>query len=160
MEQRLYRSQTDRMIWGVCGGLAKYLDIDPTIVRVIAVLLIFANGFGILAYIVLAIVVPLEGSKVTTPKETIKENIEDMKEPAEELGSEIYPAVSAPEGETQELKRSSYRRRGFLGILLLVIGILFLLANLDLFWWWRWSIVWPIVIVASGLLLILTTRRG
>lgn len=32
------------MIWGVCGGLAKYFDIDPTIVRVIAVLLIFANG--------------------------------------------------------------------------------------------------------------------
>jgi phage shock protein C len=46
MEKRLYRSRTDRVIWGVCGGLAKYFDIDPTIVRVIAVLLIFANGWG------------------------------------------------------------------------------------------------------------------
>lgn len=160
MEQRLYRSQTDRMIWGVCGGLAKYFDIDPTIVRVIAVLLIFANGFGILAYIVLAIVVPLEGSKVTTPKETIKENIEDIKATAEELGSEIQSAVSAPEGETKELSKSSYRRRNFLGILLIVIGILFLLGNLDLFSWWRWSIFWPLVIMAIGVLLIFTTRRG
>lgn len=160
MEQRLYRSQTNKMIWGVCGGLAKYFDIDPTIVRVIAVLLIFANGFGILAYIVLAIVVPLEGSKVTTPKETIKENIEDIKETAEELGSEIYSAVSAPEGETKELSKSSHRRRNFLGILLIVIGILFLLGNLDLFSWWRWSIFWPLVVMAIGVLLIFTTRRG
>jgi len=65
MEKRLYRSRTDRVLWGVCGGLAKYFDIDPTIVRVVAVLLIFANGLGILAYIIMAIIVPLEGSKVT-----------------------------------------------------------------------------------------------
>jgi len=160
MEQRLYRSQTDRMIWGVCGGLAKYFDVDPTLVRVVAVLLIFANGFGILAYIVLAIAIPLEGSKVTTPKETIKENIEEIKATAEELGSQIHSAVSAPEGETKELSKSSRRRRNFLGILLIVIGTIFLLGNLDLFPWWRWSIVLPLLIVAIGLLLIFTTRRG
>ena len=73
MEKRLYRSRSERMIWGVCGGLAKYFDIDPTIVRIIAVLLIFANGLGILAYIILAIVVPLEGSRATEPKETVQE---------------------------------------------------------------------------------------
>ena len=160
MEQKLYRSRTDRMIWGVCGGLAKYFDIDPTIVRVVAVLLIFANGFGLLAYLVLAIVVPIEGSKVSTPKEAIKENIEDIKATAEELRGDIQSAVSAPEGETKELNRSGHRRRTFLGILLIVIGVLFLLGNLDLFSWWRWSIFWPSVIVAIGLLLIFTTRRG
>lgn len=48
------------MIWGVCGGLAEYFNIDPTVVRIIAVLLIFANGLGILAYLLMAIVVPLE----------------------------------------------------------------------------------------------------
>ncbi len=67
MEKRLYRSRSDRMICGVCGGLAKYFDIDPTIVRVIAVLSVFVSGLGLLAYIIMAIVVPLEGSKVTTP---------------------------------------------------------------------------------------------
>ena len=82
MEKRLYRSRSDKMLWGVCGGLAKYFDIDPTIVRVIFVLLIFANGLGILAYIILAIIVPLESSKVTTPKETVRENVEEMKETA------------------------------------------------------------------------------
>ena len=60
MVKRLYRSRTDRMIWGVCGGLANYFNIDPTIVRLIAVLLLFFGGFVILAYIILAIVVPVE----------------------------------------------------------------------------------------------------
>ena len=76
MEKRLYRSRSDRMIWGVCGGLAKYFDMDPTIVRAIAVLSIFFGSLGIWAYIILAIVVPLENSKATEPKDTIKENVE------------------------------------------------------------------------------------
>lgn len=62
MKKRLHRSRTDRMIWGVCGGLAEYFNADPTIVRLIAVLLIFLNGLGILAYLIMAIIVPLEGS--------------------------------------------------------------------------------------------------
>jgi phage shock protein PspC (stress-responsive transcriptional regulator) len=48
------------MIGGVCGGLAKYFDIDPTIVRVLFVVSIFIGGGGILAYIILWIVVPEE----------------------------------------------------------------------------------------------------
>jgi len=64
MAKKLYRSRTDRMIWGVCGGLAKYFDMDPVIVRVIAVVSIFVTGLGILAYIIMAIVVPLEDSEV------------------------------------------------------------------------------------------------
>ncbi len=56
--KRLYRSRTDRMIWGVCGGLAQYFNIDPVIVRVAAVALIVTTGVGLLAYIILAIVVP------------------------------------------------------------------------------------------------------
>ena len=57
---------------GVCGGLAKYFDIDPVIVRVIAVVSIFITGVSIIAYIVMAIVVPLESSEVTTPKDEMK----------------------------------------------------------------------------------------
>ena len=60
MEKRLHRSRSNRIIWGVCGGLADYFGIDPVIVRVVFVLLIFANGLGILAYIILAIVIPAE----------------------------------------------------------------------------------------------------
>ena len=65
MAKKLYRSQTDRKIWGVCGGLAKYFDIDPIIVRVIAVVSIFVTGVSIIAYIIMALVVPLESSEVT-----------------------------------------------------------------------------------------------
>jgi len=65
--KKLYRSRTDRKIWGICGGLAKYFDIDPTIVRVIAVVSIFVTGISIIAYIVMAIVVPLESSEVDPP---------------------------------------------------------------------------------------------
>ena len=60
MAKKLYRSKTDRKIWGVCGGLAQYFDIDPTIVRVIAVASIFAGTLGIWIYIIMAIVVPNE----------------------------------------------------------------------------------------------------
>ena len=60
MEKKLYRSRTDRKLLGVCGGLAKYWNIDPTIVRVIAVASILFGTLGIWIYIILALVVPAE----------------------------------------------------------------------------------------------------
>ena len=62
MPKKLYRSRTDRRIWGVCGGLAKYFNIDPTIVRVVAVASLFAGTLGFWIYIIMVIVVPLEPS--------------------------------------------------------------------------------------------------
>lgn len=58
--KRLYRSRDERMIWGICGGLGKYFGVDPTIVRVVWVLTLIFGGWGILAYIILRFVVPLE----------------------------------------------------------------------------------------------------
>jgi phage shock protein C len=58
MNKRLYRSTRDSMICGVCGGIAEYFDVDPTIVRLIAVVLIFGWGSGLLAYLVGAIIIP------------------------------------------------------------------------------------------------------
>ena len=60
MEKKLYRSRSDRKIWGVCGGLAKYFDIDTTIVRVVAVASLFVGSLGFWIYIIMAIVVPNE----------------------------------------------------------------------------------------------------
>ena len=60
MTNKLYRSQTDRMLGGVCGGLAKYLRIDLTIVRLFFVVLTLLGGFGPLIYFIMWIVVPLE----------------------------------------------------------------------------------------------------
>jgi phage shock protein C len=60
MAKRLYRSRTDRKIWGVCGGLAKYFDVDPTIVRIIFFVSLFCGTLGFWIYIVMAIIVPSE----------------------------------------------------------------------------------------------------
>ncbi|MCX7694302.1 MAG: PspC domain-containing protein [Caloramator sp.] len=60
MYKKLYRSRTERMIAGVCGGIANYFEIDPTLVRLGWVFATFLGGSGILAYIICAIVIPLE----------------------------------------------------------------------------------------------------
>lgn len=59
MTKKLYRSTTDAKIAGVCGGLAEYFDVDPTIVRLVWILLVLAAGTGILAYIIAWIIVPI-----------------------------------------------------------------------------------------------------
>ena len=56
--KRLYRSTTNKMLCGVCGGLAEYFNIDPTIVRLLVVLLACGAGSGLLAYIIAAIIIP------------------------------------------------------------------------------------------------------
>lgn len=58
--KRIYRSRTNRMISGVCGGIAEYFNIDPTLVRLIAVLLLFAGAFigGVIAYFICTAVIP------------------------------------------------------------------------------------------------------
>ena len=58
MAKKLYRSRTDRKIWGICGGIAEYFDIDPTIVRVIAVISLFAGSAGFWIYVVMRLIVP------------------------------------------------------------------------------------------------------
>ncbi len=57
-QKRLYRSTQDRMFAGVCGGIAEYLDVDPTLVRLVFVALAFMGGPGAIVYIVLILVVP------------------------------------------------------------------------------------------------------
>lgn len=58
MAKKLYRSKEDRKIAGVCGGLGEYFDIDPTIIRLIWLAMLFAVGSGVLAYIIGWIIVP------------------------------------------------------------------------------------------------------
>ncbi len=56
--KRLYKSHTNRVICGVCGGIGEYFNIDPTIIRLIWILLICCAGTGFLAYIIAAIIMP------------------------------------------------------------------------------------------------------
>ena len=58
MKKRLYKSSTDKKVCGVCGGIANYFDVDPTVIRLIWVTL--AGGSGLIAYIIAAIIMPDE----------------------------------------------------------------------------------------------------
>ncbi len=151
MEKKLTRSEKERILGGVCGGLAEYFGFDPTLVRIAFVILALAGGTGILLYIVLWII---------TPRRTQAEaggvvggNIEDIKKRLVELEGEAKAAVTGEKAE--EWKRSS----GFwLGVVLAALGLLILLSNLDIFRWWRWAILWPIALILLGLLLVWRRR--
>lgn len=58
MEKRLYKSSKNKMIDGVCAGIAEYFNIDPTLIRLAAVALLFAGGSAVIAYIVAMIIMP------------------------------------------------------------------------------------------------------
>jgi phage shock protein C len=58
--KRVKRSVSDKMLAGVCGGLADYFEVDPTIVRLIFVLALLIGGTGVLAYLIMWIIVPKE----------------------------------------------------------------------------------------------------
>ena len=60
MNKRLCKSVNDKKIFGVCGGVANYFGVDPTVVRLIWALLIFCVGTGLMAYIIAALVLPNE----------------------------------------------------------------------------------------------------
>ncbi len=73
-DKRLVRSRNDKMLFGVCSGLANYLNIDPVIVRLLAVLLTLWHGVGLPIYLVLALIMPEE------PEITPKANAFDEEE--------------------------------------------------------------------------------
>ncbi|MBQ7248854.1 MAG: PspC domain-containing protein [Deltaproteobacteria bacterium] len=58
MEKKLHKSATNRMLAGVCGGVAEYLGVDPTVVRLVWAIFTILGGAGLLAYIIAAIIMP------------------------------------------------------------------------------------------------------
>jgi phage shock protein PspC (stress-responsive transcriptional regulator) len=78
--RRLYRSRTDKQIAGVSGGLGKYLDIDPTIIRLAFVALMVVGGQGLLLYLILAIVIPEEPIDYTYPSKRKRDEAFDFEE--------------------------------------------------------------------------------
>jgi len=93
MNKRLYKSRTDRMLAGVCGGLAEYFDVDPVLVRLLFVLLGFLTGIGFLIYPILWIVMPEQSSLERPPREVVRENIGKMREDAERFGEGLHGAT-------------------------------------------------------------------
>lgn len=98
--KRLYRSTKDKIIAGLCGGIANYFNIDPVIIRLIMVVLFFISGWGILAYIIGWIIVPKESCTTNPnccekPKET-----EETTEPQEE--TETHEQTETVDAEVEQ----------------------------------------------------------
>lgn len=80
MQKKLYRSRSDRMLFGVCGGVADYLGIDSTIVRLLWAASAFFALFGLWAYIVAALLIPEEPARTRKPaKKTAKKKANKRK---------------------------------------------------------------------------------
>lgn len=135
MTKKLYRSRSDSMIAGVCGGLAEYFDIDTSLVRVGAVLFTLAWGSGLLAYVVLWLIVPQK------PLES------SVMESKGERGRTV--GVTEPD--------KSERDKGvlFVGIILTVLGVLLLMNNYISFAWLSFRRLWPLLIIFVGLIIIM-----
>lgn len=155
---RLYRSSDQRMIAGVCGGFGEYFGLDPTIVRVIFVLVTIATGLvpGIVAYGVLWLIIPDEESVDRSVRESMRANVEEMAKSARDLGSGVQATFS---GEKRPVTLSA-ERISIVGAALIIIGLLFLLGSLDFLDWLRWGRLWPLVIIGIGLFLLLRRRQA
>ena len=151
MKTKLVRSQADRMVAGVCGGLAQYLGIEAVWVRLFFVLVAFANGFGLLVYLLMWIVIPEAGRESATPGETIHANAEEIAGKAQELASGMGKAVS----------NVPNRQAGIiLGAALIILGGVFLLDNLHILAWLNFHQLWPLILIAGGVALLVSRARG
>ncbi|MFO7814526.1 MAG: PspC domain-containing protein [Halanaerobiales bacterium] len=148
MEKKLYRSKKDQIIGGVCGGIAEYFGIDPTLVRLAFVLFALIEGAGIIAYIIAWIIVPERPKGPTTKSE---EEIYDVEmNNQEEDEEESYKAEG--KSSSHKEKKSKEKRKRILGLILVFLGIFFILENwIPGFYWRRF---WPVILIVLGVLLI------
>lgn len=153
MDKKLYRSQTNKIIAGVCGGLAEHFDIDSTVIRLIFVLVTAFGGSGLLIYVILWLIMPKNpGQPGVINEESVREFAEGVKEKAQEIKNEIKESWEKSKTEIQETKKS---RGAFFGWVLLIIGLLFLANKIFPFWYRLYLFnFWPLLLVLAGIILI------
>ena len=164
MTRRLYRSSTNKVVGGVCGGMGDYLGIDPVLIRLLFVFLAVVEGFGALLYVILWIVLP-EERRAGEPQdgEAGTESVESWTAKAERLGDDIRSTIDDAraslkwdEGEFEETHR---RRTVIAGAALVGIGVLALLRNLGLLWWVDHRVLWPLLITGLGIYLLVRALK-
>lgn len=139
--KKLYRSRSERIIFGLCGGLGRYFNVDPTLIRILFVLLAIPGGFGLLAYLIISLITPLESGAETMPKE-------EMKKFAHKVKHEVNEA-------TAEMKKE--RRYGgfrlFLGAIIIAAGFFLLFREIFPFYHFR-TFLWPVLVILFGVYLL------
>ncbi|HSP87714.1 MAG TPA: PspC domain-containing protein [Ignavibacteriaceae bacterium] len=151
MNKKLYRSSKDKMLGGVAAGLADYFNIDPTLVRVLFVVILFLGGTGILAYIVMWIIVPEEPLVFQTTSTGTTEK------PDTETTSEKQESSFDAQAYFNSVEKKREKRRTTAGLILLVLGLIFLADNFIP----RINIgeFWPLILVAAGIGILLNSKN-
>lgn len=150
--KKLYRSSTDKIIAGVCGGLARYFDIDPVIVRLVFVALTLINGTGIVIYLIMAIITPSDANVEASPRDNLNELASSLKSKTRSTAEELRhkEPIELAEGERQS------RARLLLGLLICFIGLIMVADNFlpNVFFNFWSQMAWPLVIIFVGVYLI------
>lgn len=158
MPKRLVRDKKNGVIGGVAAGFGRYLDVDPVLVRVAFVLLAFANGLGILAYLVSWVLIP-RGPEAEA-------GVAAQAQPAEQAPpapmAEVMDQASQFAAEIRQAAPGVENVQAGVGALLILIGAVILADNLGWLRWPYWANVetlWPIALVGLGAGLMLKSRR-
>jgi len=143
--KKLFRSKTDRMIGGVCGGLGSYLGVDPIIFRFLFVVLLFGADFGFLLYLLMWIIVPEESQEFATQGQDFGERIRGM-------GEDVQQAISQPHPQAGLI----------IGGGLIIVGGILLLDNLNFHWlsWLDFNFLWPALMIIGGIVLIVRRTQS
>lgn len=91
---RLTRSTTDRIVAGVCGGIANYLNVDPTLVRLAFVLLVWLGGVSPLIYLILWAVLPTETMAGQAFTQQVRQNLSEMEQRATAVATQVSGQVN------------------------------------------------------------------
>ncbi len=152
MYKKLYRSVTDKMLGGVCGGLAEYFSIDPVLVRLIFVLAVIFGGSGILAYIILWIIIP-QKPFIITPFNTNPTSGSSQPSDEEKKSENTEFNMSSLNLHKTQSNRSIYA-----GAFLILLGGIFLLDNFVPHF--HFGDFWPLILIGLGFAIILNARNN
>jgi uncharacterized integral membrane protein len=134
--------------------LGQYFDIDPIIVRLVFLIVAVFGGTGVAAYIILWILIPEEGEK-----REAKEFGDNIKEGANKMAKEIKEAINEKEVKEKTSKRSHGDGKIIGGMLIIVVGVIFLLSNLFPSLYLNMGKLWPLIVIVIGIGVIFGSGR-
>jgi len=184
MAKRLTRDTDNAMLGGVAAGYADYLGLDPVLVRLGFVLLVFLHGAGVILYLASWAIMPVRkreaappppggpepapgeagfdsgeaaaGPEATPTPETASTPVDRFVEGVREAGEKAVETIHASRGEPGQA-------RLFAGFFLIIVGLVFLADRLFWFhwpWWLSFSKLWPLILVVVGVVMILGRAGG
>lgn len=105
MTSERYRSKSERMLGGVCGGLSDYLGVDVTLIRVFFIVSAMASGLGIIFYLALWLTTPPQGQEALTRQESIRLGADEVKAQAGTLTQELQAALDKDDPQARMIVR-------------------------------------------------------